>query len=326
MTEPNRTFEEEIRRALYAAGDLIIPAGDGLNKIRERAARRPPVLGWLLVCAANLWRRLVHGGRVAASEAAATTHGYSSLGLVLASARRWPRKARHALRTPSVWLRPVLATGTALVLVIGVTLSIPRLRHQVTAQLDSALGNSSGSGPNSPGGHTGVGGAQSKSATPVPTESMVAGKPFLATMPPGARCGAHDTGGAATRDVPPTLGPAVTNAVQAGTSGAVTNSANCFSSTSPSKVDWTSSLPPPPTTAPVTPPPTTPPPTTPPPTTPPPTTTPVTTPPTTPITTTSPVTSPTSTPPSTTTSPVSSSSSADSTESSEPTQTPTPGG
>ena len=44
MTEPDRKFEEEIRRALCAASDLIVPAGDGLNLIRERAARRPPAL------------------------------------------------------------------------------------------------------------------------------------------------------------------------------------------------------------------------------------------------------------------------------------------
>ena len=135
MTEPDRKFEEEIRRALYAASDLIVPAGDGLNKIRERAARRPPAVGWLLAYAVHLPRQLAHGGRVAASEVAATTHGHSSLGLVLA-------KARHVLRTPSVWLRPVLATATALLLVIGVTLSIPKLRNQVGAQLDSAFGNS----------------------------------------------------------------------------------------------------------------------------------------------------------------------------------------
>jgi hypothetical protein len=88
MTEPDRKFEEKLRRALCAASDLVVPAGDGLNKIRERAARRPPVLGWLLASAAHLSRRLVRGGRVAASEVAATAHGYSSLSLVLASARR----------------------------------------------------------------------------------------------------------------------------------------------------------------------------------------------------------------------------------------------
>src|SRR5215469_13921004 len=105
MTEPDQKFEEEIRRALCAASDLIVPAGDGLNKIRERTSRRPPALSWLLAYTTNLPRQLARGGRVAASEVAATAHGYSSLGPVLASARRWLGQARHILRTPSIWLR-----------------------------------------------------------------------------------------------------------------------------------------------------------------------------------------------------------------------------
>ena len=152
MTEPDRKFEEEIRRELCAASDLIVPAGDGLNLIRERAARRPLALRWLLAYATHLPRQLARAGTVAASEVAATIHGHSSLGLILASARRWPGKAHRGLRTPSLWLRPVLATATALLLVIAVTLSIPRLRQTVGAQLDSAFGSNSGPGSNGPGG------------------------------------------------------------------------------------------------------------------------------------------------------------------------------
>src|SRR5215467_11824770 len=98
MTEPDQKFEEEIRRALCAASDLIVPAGDGLNKIRERTSRRPPAIAWLLAYAVSLPRQLARGGSMVASEVAATAHGSSSLGPVLASARRWPRRARHALR------------------------------------------------------------------------------------------------------------------------------------------------------------------------------------------------------------------------------------
>jgi hypothetical protein len=187
MTEPERKFEEEIRRALCAASDLIIPSGDGLNKIRERTAGRPPALGWFLAYVAHLPRQLVRGGRVAASEVAATAHGYSSLGLVLAAARRWRGQARHVLRTPGIWVRPVLASATALLLVIAVTLSVPRLRQQVTAQLDSAFGSSSGSS-SSGGGTSGGGGAQSNSAAPIgsQTTTHMPGRPFLATMPAGS--------------------------------------------------------------------------------------------------------------------------------------------
>ena len=203
MTEPDRKFEEDLRRALCAASDLVVPAGDGLNKIRERTARQSPILGWLLAYVVYLPRQLVRAGRVAASEVAATAHGSSSLGLVVASARRWPGGARQLLRTPGIWLRPALASATALLLVIAVTLSIPRLRQQVTAQLDSAFGSSSGQ--NSGGGSHGrgpAGGAQSDSATPIGngTPTYMAGKPWLATMPASSdQC--RDQGSAGARTV-----------------------------------------------------------------------------------------------------------------------------
>jgi hypothetical protein len=319
MTEPDRKFEEELRRALCAASDLVVPAGDGLNKIRERAARRPPALGWLLASVARLPRQLVRGGRVAASEVAATTHGYSSLGLVIASARRWPGQARHVLRTPGVWLRPLLAGATALLLVISVTLSIPRLRQQVTAQLDSAFGSSSGQGSNGGGADgAGAGGAQSSSATPLPswTATHMLGKPFLATMPPGStQC--RDQGSSGTV-------AARTNAGAADLAGAVGPqpvSVTCSATPAPTKQATSPPVSPPVTTAPVTTPPvvaTTPPVTTSPPTTPPTTTSPPTTPP----TTTSPPTTPPTSPPTQT----STSSTNNPPAAGVPTETPAPGG
>ena len=243
MTEPDRKFEEDIRRALCAASDLIVPAGDGLNLIRERAARRPPALRWLLAYATYLPRQLARAGTVAASEVAATTHGHSSLGLILSSARRWPGKAHRGLRTPSLWLRPVLASATALLLVIAVTLSIPRLRETVGAQLDSAFGSSSGPGSNGPAGAVPGGVAQSTDATPMGSGAarIMAGKPFLATMPPpGVQCRAHGTGataGTGTSYVAPSLGPAVSQTVGAGTNAGVTKSATCYPSSAPAKAN-----------------------------------------------------------------------------------------
>ena len=284
MTEPDQKFEEELRRALCAASDLVVPAGDGLNKIRERTARRPPALGWFLAYVAHLPRQLARGARVAASEVAATTHGYSSLGLVLASARRWPGQARHVLRTPGVWLRPLLASATALLLVVAVTLSIPRLRHQVTAQLDSAFGHSSGQGSNGGPGGAGAGVARSNSGTPYPsvTPTHLFGKPFLATMPPGStQCRDQDSSGTVA---------ARTYAGAANFAGAVGPqpvSVTCSASPAPAKQATSPpSVSPPVTTAPGTTPPVA---TTPPTTTSPPVTT---SPPTTPPVTTSPPTSP----------------------------------
>ena len=327
MTEPDRKFEEEIRRALCAASDLIVPAGDGLNLIRERAARRSPAVRWLLAYATYLPRQLVRAGTVAASEVAATAHGHSSLGLMLSAARRWPGKAHRGLRTPSLWLRPVLASATALLLVIAVTLSIPRLRQTVGAQLDSAFGSSSGQNPGGGPGGGGPGGAQSTNATPIGTgpAALVPGKPYLATMPPpGTQCRAHGTdvsAGAGTRYVPPSLGPGISQTTGARTSAGATTPATCNPSTAPAKVNRATSLPPPTTSAPVAPPVTTPVVIT------SPTTTPVTT---TPSDTTSPTVTPTTpdttSPTVTPTTPDTSTSSADGTESSgAPTEAPGPG-
>src|SRR5213595_2971339 len=97
MTGPDSKFEEEIRSALRAASDLVVPAGDGLNQIRERAARRRTALWWLLAYAAHLSNQLARGLRVAGSKVAATARGHSSLDLVLRSARGWPNRTRHVL-------------------------------------------------------------------------------------------------------------------------------------------------------------------------------------------------------------------------------------
>jgi hypothetical protein len=326
MTEPDRKLEEEIRRALCAASDLIIPSGDGLNKIRERTARRPPALSWFLAYVAHLPRQLVRGGRVAASEVAATRHGYSSLGLVLAAARRWPGQARHVLRTPGIWVRPVLAGATALLLVVAVTLSVPRLRQQVTAQLDSAFGSSSG--PSSSGGGTGGGGggAQANGAAPIgsQTTTHMPGKPFLATMPAGStQCQDQGSGATTTtRDSSGTVA-ARTNAGAANSVGVTPPgyvgpepaSLTCTPSTAPTE-EATSSPVASVTTTPVTTPPVAA-------STPPTTTTPTSTPTTTPPTTTSPVTTPpTTTPPATTSPPATSTSSAGNTPAAPDTSAP----
>src|SRR5580693_4660339 len=128
MTEPDSKFEEEVRRALCAAGDLVVPAGDGLHKIRARAARRPYALSWILAYATHLPSRLLTWLRVAGSEVNATAHGHSSLPL---ATQRWRYRAMHTLRSPSSWIRPVLAATAALVIVIGALLAVPRLRQTI---------------------------------------------------------------------------------------------------------------------------------------------------------------------------------------------------
>jgi len=103
MTEPDGKFEEEIRRALCTAGDLVVPAGDGLHKIRERTVYRPRPLAWLFAYAAHMLSRPLVWLRVAGSEIAATARGHSSLSPLLRSARHWPDLMRATLRSARHW-------------------------------------------------------------------------------------------------------------------------------------------------------------------------------------------------------------------------------
>jgi hypothetical protein len=301
MTEPDSTFEEEIRRALCTAGDLVVPAGDGLQKIRERAVYRRHPLAWLFADAAHLLTRPFGWLRVAASELAATARGHSSLAPRLGPARTWPRAMRATLRSPGVWLRPVLAATATLVIVLAVTLAFPRLRSQVAGL--SGLGTSpSQGGPGSGGGTAyGSGSTESSASSSLPIR-VTPGQPVDALMPAAgsSRCQSAVPGHSGQAPyMPPAPGPGPSqtigagplalgrvNAAAAGAAGAraIAQSSPCAPSASPTTLP--ASTPPtlpvttPPTT-PVTTSPTTPPVTTPPPTSPPVTTTPPTTPPTT---------------------------------------------
>ena len=290
MTEPNGMLEEEIRRALRTAGDLVVPAGDGLHKIRERTVYQPRPLAWLFAYAAHLLGRPFVWLRVAGSEVIATARGSSSLGPVLGSPRRWPRLLLSTLRSPGVWLRPVLSATAALLIVLGVALAIPRLRHTVaTLGGFSTSSQSHGGDQNNGLGPGGV--AQSSGASQWPTVAKpTPGQPFDATMPPAVitRCqaaGIRHPGGVSTY-IPQLPGPGISQTVGAALGavgarpGGGVQTASCTRVTRP-PVTMPPSVPPtqPPTTQPTS----TPAPSTTPPTSTPPTSTPApsTTPPTT---------------------------------------------
>jgi hypothetical protein len=152
MTEPDR-YGEEIRRALTAAAELVVPAGDGLEVIRKRAARRPPALAWLLAYVSYLPRQLATRFHVLASELAVMARGESDLPS-RALARLRPRAGRA--HSAQAWLRPAMAAAGALLLVVGVTFAVPRLTENVT---DSANNTGSGGqhGPGSSGQPFGTG-------------------------------------------------------------------------------------------------------------------------------------------------------------------------
>ena len=189
MKEPDGKFEEEIRCALRTAGDLVVPAGDGLIKIRERTVYRPRPMAWIFAYAHHLLTLPLLWLRLPASELAATARGHSSLKPRLRSARHWPRLMLGALRTPSLWIRPVLAAGAALALVIGVALAIPGLGRSLGAQL---VGGSATSGSShSPGASQGPGGNPQSSGSPTGigigpsgVTGPILGLPWDATMAP----------------------------------------------------------------------------------------------------------------------------------------------
>ena len=212
MKEPDSNYEEAIRRALSAAGDLVVPAGDGLSKIRERAARRP----FALRLALRL--RDLPAPAVVRGAPAGRQRAHRHLGRLLTpdaglrSARRLPGQGARMLRTPTVWFRPIVAAVGALLLVLAVTLAIPRLRETVAsdspaepdgrAQRADGPGGSGGGNPQSNGasglsttsaGNTTSGSASAsgstRCATPAGTAGNGAHQSSAAGLPPSTGAG-----------------------------------------------------------------------------------------------------------------------------------------
>jgi cell division septation protein DedD len=148
MTEADGKYGEELRSALCAAADVVVPVGDGLEKIRARTARRLHALDWAQGYLPYVPQRSVYRLRMAGSWLAAAAAGRADLGGSLRAARdRMGLKPGHHNRKPAQWLRPALAAAGALVIVVAIALAIPRLRDNVAAQIE---GNNSSAGTSRP--------------------------------------------------------------------------------------------------------------------------------------------------------------------------------
>jgi hypothetical protein len=155
MTEADGKYGEELRSALCAAADVVVPVGDGLEKIRARTTRRVPALDWVQGYFPYAPRQTVYRLRMAGSWLAAAAAGNADVsGSLRATRDRMGLKPGG--RKPAQWLRPVLAAAGALVIVVAVALAIPRLRENVFAQPAGNTGPAgssqyatTGSGPNS---------------------------------------------------------------------------------------------------------------------------------------------------------------------------------
>ncbi|HEY2576727.1 MAG TPA: hypothetical protein VGI74_10515, partial [Streptosporangiaceae bacterium] len=143
MTEPDDRYSEEMRRALSAAADLIVPAGDGLTKIRERVVHRPAPLAWFVAYTQDLPHRIFTSFRVAATGLTSFGSGGSS-----GAAPEPPDGSRKPrFNRESSWVRPTLAAVGALAIVaIAATVILPRLTQPVST---SALQGGSQTGQNS---------------------------------------------------------------------------------------------------------------------------------------------------------------------------------
>jgi hypothetical protein len=200
MTEPDGMYGEEIRQALSAAANFVVPDGDGLDKIRQRTRRRSPAFAWLVAYSTYLPRALVNMVRVPGSELVLMAKGQSTVFKRPSAERRdlgnSPGPSQKP-RSPQQWLRPVIAAAGALVFVVAVLLAVPRLRQTITT---SALTNpgasaSATTGNGGPGGIGETAGATQDKIGPAPDKSG-----FGITMPPpgagrNGKCATSGTSG-----------------------------------------------------------------------------------------------------------------------------------
>jgi hypothetical protein len=210
MTEPDGMYGEDIRHALSAVADLVVPAGDGLQKIRKRTRHRSPAFAWLTAYAMYLPRALVNSVRVPGSELILMAKGQSTV-----FRRLWAglRKLTPKASSPQAWLRPMLAAGGALVLVVAVMLAVPRLRQTVTnSSMNNTTTSSHTAGSSGGGNEETAGGSQAaigpgshKSGVPVSVSPTAgSGDKCAGKGGSGLTSGGNPTGqssAAAARDV-----------------------------------------------------------------------------------------------------------------------------
>src|SRR5579875_1172472 len=211
MTEPDGMYGEDIRHALSAVADLVVPTGDGLGKIRQRTRHRPPALAWLFAYGTYLPRALIHAVTVPGSELVLMAKGQSTL-----FKRMWA--GRHKLPAPSgsaqsgaaqsssprssspqAWMRPVLAAGGALVIVVAVVLAVPRLHQTIITSSNNTNANASVAGHNGGAG----GSAQTNGATRTSPSPGADNSGGPSHSPGTGKCAGKGSTGPAGSGIPP---------------------------------------------------------------------------------------------------------------------------
>jgi hypothetical protein len=246
MTEPEGMYGEELRQALGAVANLVLPDGDGLDKIRQRTRHRSPAFAWLVAYSTYLPRALVNMVRVPGSELLVLAKGQSTVFKRTPAKQRVPGQSNPGQgnpgqkpRSPQQWLRPVIAAAGALVFVVAVLLAVPRLRETITPVSVTNPG-ASATATNGHGGPAGAGetvGATQDKIGPAPEKTGFG----ITVPPPGAsRNGKCPNAGSASGTSRPHSGK-TTHCPSAGSSA---SSSPPGSSTSPGSPGSPSSAPP----------------------------------------------------------------------------------
>jgi hypothetical protein len=178
MTRPDRDYDDILSRVLHSTLDPVEPAGDGLAKIQERIAepwlkRRMSLLrtelaalGWLILVRCEPFFGRARSGlsafatstgrplgtaRPAPGGAAARVSSGRHQG---AASRGWPGDAglRRWLGPTMSWLRPALAVGGAVVLIVVGVFALGQFRGAVITQTNRSS-NSHGSSHSHPPKH-----------------------------------------------------------------------------------------------------------------------------------------------------------------------------
>ena len=172
MTRPDRDYDDILSRVLHSALDPVEPAGDGLAKIQKRIAepwlrRRVSLvrtelaaLAWLIFVRCEPLFSRARSGFAAIFASSRRRPGMAAPALGAATARVSPGRHHHTARRgragdaslrrwvgPTItWLRPTLAVGGAVVIVVVGVFALGQVRE--------AFINTTGNGSsNSTGGH-----------------------------------------------------------------------------------------------------------------------------------------------------------------------------
>jgi hypothetical protein len=202
MTLQDREYDEILSRVLHSTLDAIDPAGDGLSKIQQRIAEpwlkrqwsllihESTSLGWLIFVRAE--PRLTEARSSLASIAERSGRRLRSTSLALAARARVSSSGRHKnsagheglptvlrkwLGPTMAWLRPALAVGGAVVLVVVGVFAVGQAQQALNPSASSA---SPLAGPGfhaTSAGHSRTYGQQSSISLPGETPVGTVGSP-----------------------------------------------------------------------------------------------------------------------------------------------------